>query len=201
MALQVLCVQICLGAVRTRKLAVGILDGDNIALGPSSSSGSSRSTGGTGQNTTTTLRSNNVGGMVTLSKHGVGLHQRAVTIRRRNSRLGHDATRWHRTKNRRSPTAVGSRSNGLRMRRSRRGLRHHGSRSPVTLIRGIGILSHWVHRGSRRGLRGILVAGQVRGRVWRVRRARCSRRVRMTAIERLHRRSGRLQRRQSLRKR
>lgn len=197
MALQVLRVQVSLGAVWARELAVGILDGNDVVLCASASGGGGRTARCAGQNSSATLGSYNMGWLVALVKNIVWLHHRSRSIRRGDAGLRHDAPGWHRTKDwRTSPTSWGG-SNRLRMRGGRGRLRHHGRRSAIALVGRIWVLSHRVNGGSRRRLRSVLVARQVGRRGWRV-GSTGPRRVRVATVERLHGRSWRLQRRQGL---
>ena len=72
-------------------------------------------------------------------------------------------------------------------------------RSAVTRVGRVRVLRHRVHAGSRRGLRGVLVTGQVVARVWSVRGAWSPRRMRVATVERLHGGGWGLQRRKRLR--
>jgi hypothetical protein len=133
--------EVGLGAVRARELAVGILDRNDGALGTDANSSGSRSTRRTRQDSATTLRSDNVSRLLLL-KDRVWLHKRSRTIGRSHARLRHETTRRHRTKHRRSTTANGGRSNGLRVRYSRGRLRHHGRRGTVSMVGRVRVLCH-----------------------------------------------------------
>lgn len=108
-------VEVSLCAVRARELSISILDGDNGVLGTSSSSLSSRASRSTRKNSSAALRSNNVGRLITILEHGVGLHERTRSVGRGYTGLGHDATGGHRAQNRRSTATRRRGSNGLRV--------------------------------------------------------------------------------------
>lgn len=192
-------VEVSLCAVRARELSISILDGNNSVLGAGSSSLSSRASRSTRQNSSAALRSNNVGRLVTILEHGVGLHERTRSVGRGYAGLGHDATGGHGAQNRRSAATRRRGSNGLRVRDRSGSLRHHTSRGSIALVR-VRVLGHGVHARTVARLRGLLlVAGQVL--VWSVWSARSSRCVRVAAVERLHGHGMGLQRRERLRQR
>jgi hypothetical protein len=196
-ALQVLRVQVCLSTVRARELSIGILDRNHRVLGISRTGGGrSRPARSAWEDAAATLGSNNVGRL--LLGHGVVEHR----VGRRNARLRHDATGGHGTQDRRSAAASRCGSDGLRVRRSGRGLRHHGGRGTIARVRRVRVLCHGVKARATSGLGGLLVGGwQVVARVGRVRRSWGSRSVRVASIEGLHGGSRWLQRRQRLRQR
>ena len=110
MALQVLGVQVCLGAVRARELAVRILDRNNGALRRTGSGGGGgRPAGSAGKNAPAALRAHDVGWLLRVLKDRVGLHQRTGTIRRGDAGLRHDAAGGHRAQDGRPAAADGSR--------------------------------------------------------------------------------------------
>jgi hypothetical protein len=201
MALQVLGVQVRLGAVRARKLAIGILDGnDGVLRSRGAGSGSSRTAGSAGQDATATLRSNDVSRLLSVLHDTVGLHQRARTVGRRDAGLAHETARRHGTQDRRTATTSGSGSNRLGVRGGGSRLRHHGRRGAILLRVRVRVLGHArVHAAATARLRGLRIAGrQVVGRVWRVGRTR-ARGMRVASVEGLHGAGGgRLQRRKSL---
>lgn len=137
-----LCMEVCLGAVRARELAVRVLDGNNGALCTSTGSRSCRTTRGARQDSTATLRSDNMSRLFSVVHDRVGLHQRSRAIGRRDTGLGHNTTGWHRTKDWRCTSTNGSGSNGLRVRRGCGGLGHHGRRGAISWVRRIRILRH-----------------------------------------------------------
>lgn len=204
MALQVLGVQIGLGAVRARKLAIGILDGnDRVLCSRGTGGGSSRATRGAGQDTSATLRAYHMSRLLRVAQDTVVGHERTRPVGRADAILAHETTGRHGTQDRRSATTSRRGSDGLRVRvrRSSGGAGHHGLRSAVAGVRRVGVLSHRVHAASSTGLGALRVAGrQVVRRVWRVRRT-SARSVRVATVEGLHARGGRLQRRQRLRQR
>lgn len=193
-------VQVGLGAVRARELAIGILDRNNSALGVASASRSgSRAAGSAGENATATLRADDVCRLVGLA-HATG-HDTARAVGRVHTGLGHDTTGGHGTQNRRNASRRGGRRDGLRVRRSHRGLGQHGL-SAVRLGRGR-VLAHLLVRTARLLLLLLLLLRLVRRHVvlgarsvGRRRSARC---VRVAAVHLVHGGGGlRLQRRQSL---
>lgn len=199
--LQVLGVQIRLGAVRAGELSVGVLDGNHRVLGAGSCSLGRRAAGRAGQDAPAALGAHDVRGLVAVLEDRVGLHERAGAVGRGDAGLGHDASRRHGTQHRRATATSGRGSNGLRVRGGRGGLRHHARRRGIALVRRVRILGHGVDARTRARLRRLLlVAGQAvgRGSVWRARRAR---RVRVAPVERLHRNGMGLQRRERLRQR
>lgn len=107
--------EVSLGAVRAREFSIGVLDRDNSVLRARSSSLSGRASRSTGQNSSAALRSNNVGRLITILEHGVGLHERTRSVGRGYTGLGHDATGGHGAQNRRSAAARRRGSNGLRV--------------------------------------------------------------------------------------
>lgn len=200
MTLQVLGVQVRLGAVRARELAICVLDRDNRVLrGRGTGGGSSRTTGGAGQDAAAALGTNNVSGLVVFTKDTVLRHHRARTVGRADAVLAHEATRRHGAQDRRTAAARRSGRDGLRVRGSRGGTGHHGLGGTVAGVRRVGVLSHRVHAAASAGLGALRVAGrQVVRRVWRVRRSG-ARRVRVATIKTLlHAGGGGLQRRQRL---
>lgn len=199
MALQVLGVEIGLGAVRAGEFSVCILDRDDGVLCASSRSLSSRPSGSAGQDSTTSLRSNNVGRLLAVLEERVGLHQRTGAIRRSHTRLGHEATRRHGAQDGRTTSANRRRSNWLRVRDRGGGLRHHGSRGGIALVR-VRVLGHGVNSRSRTRLRSLLVARKVIWG-WRVGSAGSSRCMRVASVQRLHRNGMGLQRWERLRQR
>jgi hypothetical protein len=195
----VLGMKISLGAVRARELSIGIFDGDNSVLRAGSCSLSSRSSGSTGQDSSTTLRSNNVSGLIAFLKDGVGLHEGTRAVGRGHAGLGHNATGGHGAKNWRSTTSRRRGSNRLRVRHGRGSLRHHTSRCGIALVR-VRVLGHGIHPRTVARLRSLLlVARQILG--WSIWGTRSSRRMRVASVERLHGNGMGLQRRERLRQR
>jgi hypothetical protein len=183
--------EVGLSAMGAREFSISILDRNDSTLSRSGScSGSGGPARSAGENAAATLRTDDMGWHVVVGE---------VHVRRRNTRLGHDAAGGHRAQDRRAPGASGRGRNRLRMRGRGSGLGHHGSRSPIAGVRRVWVLGHRVHAGTAARLRSLLVRGQVMRRVGRVRRAWSARRVRVAPVERLHGRGGRLQRRQRLR--
>lgn len=183
MALQVLGVQVRLGAVRAREFAVSILNGDDGVL--RAGRGGSRAARSARQNAATALGANNVSrslsiGQYTVVRHAVG-----------SARLGHHTRLRHRTQDRRSAAASGS--NGLRVA-ARAGLH------AVGLVR-VGVLGHGVDARTTATLGALGVARRQVGRVGSVGSSRGARGVRVAAVHRLHRGSRGLQRREALRQR
>ena len=74
-ALQVLCVEVSLGAVRAREFAICILDRNHSALRSSSGSRGSRTARGAGQDTAAALRSDYVSRLLRVLEDRVGLHE------------------------------------------------------------------------------------------------------------------------------
>lgn len=140
-ALKMLGMEVSLCAVRARKFAICVLDRNHGVLSASTSGWGSRPSRSTRQNTASSLRSNNVSGRLALWHHRSGLHKRTRTIRRRDTRLGHDASRGHRTQHRRTSTASRSRRDRLWVRRGSGRLGHH-SRGAISLGRRILVLGH-----------------------------------------------------------
>ena len=186
MALQVLCVEISLGAVGTRELSISILLG-NLGLSRTPRRRGSGSAGGAGQDAPTTLRTDNVSRLLSLRKHARLRHQRALRIGRVHTRLRrHHTTGGHGAQDWRHPTARRwSRRDRLRVGHGRGGrLRQHGGRGRVGL-RGllVRVASH--HRvrapssvlGRWRRVRGHTAVGN-----WGVRCGWSARRVRVTGI-------------------
>lgn len=200
MTLQVLGVQVRLGAVRAREFAIGILDRDNSVLcSRSTGGGSSGAAGGAGQNASAALRANNMGRLFTLAHDAVLGHHRTRTVGRANAILAHEATRRHRAQDGRTAATSGRGRNGLRVRSSRGGAGHHGLRRAVASVRRVRVLGHRVHAASLASLGALRVAGrQVVRRVWRIGRTG-ARGVRVATVHGLHAGGGRLQRRQRLR--
>lgn len=201
MALEMLGVQVRLGAVRARELAIGILDGnDGVLRGRGASSGSGRSAGSAGQDATAALRTNNVSRLLSILEDAVGLHQGAGSVGRRDAGLAHETARRHGTQDRRAATTSRGGSNGLRVSGGGRGLRHHGSRGAVGLVRRrVGVLGHArVHAAAGTSLGGLRITRRhVVGRVWRV-WGPGARGMRVASVEGLHAGGGRLQRRKRL---
>lgn len=202
MTFQVLRMQVSLGAMRARKLAIGILDWDNGVLGGAGSScRSCRATRSAGQNASSALRTNNVSRLLGFAQDAVLLHHRARAVGRRDAVRAHETTGGHRAQDRRTTSTWRRGSDGLRVRRRGGSTLHHGLRGAVASVRRVWILSHRVHAASGTSLRALGVAGrQVMRRVGRVRRT-SARGVRVATVEGLHARGGRLQRRQRLRQR
>jgi len=112
--LQVLRVQVRLGAVRARELAVGVLDwNDGLLSSGSTSLGRGRATGSAGQNATATLGANDVSGLVAIRQRLLLHHAGAVG--RLNSRLGHDTAGGHGAQVGRDAAADGGGGDGLRV--------------------------------------------------------------------------------------
>lgn len=199
MALQMLGVQVSFRAVRARKLAVGILDGNDGAL-RATSGGSGGASGSTGQNASAALGTNDVGRLITLGQDRVGLHHRA-SIGRRDVALRHDATRRHGAQDGRATATDGSGSDGLGVSAGTRGLRHHTSRSAIRLGR-VGVLGHGVDATTTTSLGRLRVARRkVVRRVGSVGSSRSARSMRVATVDSLHGGGGGLQRRQTLGKR
>lgn len=137
-----LCVEVSLCAVRARKFAVSVLHGNHSVLGTSTSSGGSRSAWGTGKDTASSLRANNVSRRLALRHNGGRLHKRSRAIRRRDTGLGHNATRRHGAQHGRSTTASRSWRDGLRVRRGSGRLGHHASRGVIALGRRVLVRRH-----------------------------------------------------------
>ena len=137
MTLQMLRVEVSLGAVRARELPVGILLGD-LGLGSASSGGGRRRTSrSTRKNTTSSLRTDHMSGLFAVGREHRWLrHQRALAVGRVHARLGHLTSSGHGPEDR-GDTPAGRRRgrNGLRMNSRSRGLGHHGRRGRVTLLR------------------------------------------------------------------
>ena len=90
--------EVCLGAVRAKELAVRILAQEQRGLfAPVPASRSCRTTRGARQDSTATLRSDNMSRLFSVVHDRVGLHQRSRAIWRRDTGLGHNTTGWHRT--------------------------------------------------------------------------------------------------------
>jgi hypothetical protein len=153
-------VQVRLGAVRARELAVGVLDGnDGLLRGGGASLGRGRSARSAGQNAATALGADNVGGLVTVRQRLL-LHQ-AGAVGRLDARLGHDAARGHGAQVRRDAAADGSGGDGLRVRSSEGRLRHHGRGRRVALRRrGVVPMLHLV--GSATASLVLLLLGMAR---------------------------------------
>lgn len=174
MTLQVLRVQVRLGAVRAWEFAIGVLDRDDRAFGPSTSGRCSGATRGTGQDTSTTLRTDDVRGLFAFGNHGLLLmllhHLATRPIRRRRAGLlRHDATRRHRSQDRRTAVATRrSRCNGLRPRGGCGRLGHHTARRRVTRLRLVLVVllgRHRVHATARSWLRSLLLVARQIGMV------------------------------------
>ena len=136
MTLQMFRMKISLGAVRARKLAVGILL-RYLGLGSASSgSGRRRTTRSTRKNTTPALRADHVSGLLAIGREHRWLrHQRALAVGRVHARLRHLTSRGHGPENRWHTTAGrGRRRNGLGMDSRSGGLGHHGRRGRVGLL-------------------------------------------------------------------
>lgn len=80
MAFQMLGMKIGLGTVRAGEFSVGILDRNNGVLGATARSLSSRPSRSTGQDSPTTLRSNDVGRLIAVLEDRVRLHQGARAV-------------------------------------------------------------------------------------------------------------------------
>lgn len=201
MALQMFCMQIIFGAMRTRKFSVGVLNRNQRILGGARASGwGSWTARGAGEYASTALRAHHMRGLIALLENWVRLHDRAWAIGRGYPRLRH-AARGHGTQNRRATAANRSRGKRLRVRGSRGGLRHHCGRRAIGLVWRVRVLNHRIDTWPGSWLGRILVARKIVCRIRRVGGSRSSRSVRMTPIEWLHGRGGWLQRRQRLRQR
>lgn len=202
MTLQMLGMEVCLGTMRAWKFSVSILNGNHRVLSSSSAGGrSSRTSWSAWQDAASALRTYNMSRLLTLLKNGVGLHQRAGTVGRRDAWLGHDAAGRHWAKHGRPAATSRGRRNRLRVRNRSCCLGHHGSRSTISRVRRVWVGRHRVKAASSAWLRRLLVAGQVTSRSGSVWGSRRPRGVRVASIERLHRGGRRLQRRESLGKR
>jgi len=142
MALQMLGMEVSLGAVRAREFAISVFHGDHSVLGTGASGRGGRSSRSAGKDTASSLGTNNVSRRLTLRHDGLRLHERSRTIGRSNTRLGHDATRRHRSQHRRTATTGRGWRDGLRMRGSSGRLGHHGGRSAIALGRRVLVRRH-----------------------------------------------------------
>jgi hypothetical protein len=140
-ALKMLGMEVSLCAVRAREFAICVLDRNHGVLGASTSGWGSRPSRSTGQDSASSLRANNVSRRFALWHHRSGLHKRTRTVRRRNTRLRHDASRRHRTQHRRTATTSRSRRDRLWVRRGSGRLGHHG-RGAIGLGRRVLVLGH-----------------------------------------------------------
>lgn len=130
-----LCVQVCLGAVRAGKLSVSILRGDHSVLGGSGAgSTDGRSSGSTWQDSSAALRTYDV------CRRVIFLRQWLLAVGRRHAgrhlSVMDTVLQWRRRSHRsqrHQPVRSGCRCNWLRVRHGRRRLRHHGRRSLVWL--------------------------------------------------------------------
>lgn len=198
MTLQVLGVEVSLGAVRARELAVRILDGNDGALCVARASRSGgRASRSAGKDAAAALRANHVSRLVAIAH--TSRENGARSVGRVHAGLRHDATSRHGAKDGRDATGGRSRRDGLRVRGSHRGLGQHRL-SAVALGRGR-VLAHLLVRTAASSLSSRLL--RVGGHV--VRRARSvggrggARSVRVAAVHLVHGRGGlRLKRRQSL---
>ena len=160
--------KVSLGAVRTRELSVSILLRDLVLS--LSGSGRCRLPWRAGQNASTSLRTDHMGGLAVeimllrLLRQGLLL---------RHSRLGLVSRRHGAELNRGALGTSGARcrrrGDGLRMRRSRGGLRQHGGGGRVGLLgivvhHGISSACTGAATGLLLGLRGRGVAGHSVGR-------------------------------------
>jgi hypothetical protein len=142
MALEMLGMEVSLGAVRAREFAISVLHGNHGVLGASTGGRGSRSSRSTWKDTASSLGANNVSRRLTLGHDGLRLHKRSRAIGRRNTRLGHDATRRHRSQHRRTATTGRGWRDRLRMRGSSGRLGHHGSRGAIALGRRVLVRRH-----------------------------------------------------------
>lgn len=114
--LEVLSMEVCFGAVRARKFAVGVLLRDLSFGRGGPRSWRSRSTRRARQYSPTALRTNDVSGLVTLLQQRGLSHHGALRVGRVQTALWHDATSGHRSQNRwNAATWRWSRSNWLRV--------------------------------------------------------------------------------------
>lgn len=127
MTLEMLCMQVCLGAVGAGELSVRILSRDQRALA-STRCRHRRSTWSTWQDTSSTLRAYNVGGGLHILHH---LHALIVRV---HSWLHLQAILGHWTNWLICAALYRSWSNCLRMGDGHGGLRHHGGRRSVLLL-------------------------------------------------------------------
>jgi hypothetical protein len=136
MPLQVLGVEVRLGAVRARELSVGILLGNLGLRDASSGSWRRRTARGTWEDSPTALRTNHMGWLLTLRrKHRRLRHHGTLSVGRVHALLGDlHAGSGHRPKNRRHAPCLGSRCDRLRVNRSRGCLRHHARSRRVLLL-------------------------------------------------------------------
>ena len=186
MALQVLCVEISLGAVGTRELSISILLGD-LGLSRTPRRRGSGSAGGAGQDAPTTLRTDNMSRLLSFGEHARLRHEWALRVGRVHAWLGrHDTTGGHGAQDGRHPTARrGSRRDRLRVRDGRGGrLRQHGRRGRVGL-RGllVWVASHHRVRAPSSVLgRWRRVGSHTAVRNWGVGCGWSARRVRVTGV-------------------
>lgn len=139
-----LCMKVCLGAVRARKLAVRILLRNLRLRVACSGSGCRRASRSARQNSTPSLRADDVSRLIALRKeHGRLGHEWALAVRRVHAGLRHHASRRHGPEDRRhTPTRGWRRGDRLRMDSCSRGLRHHGRSGRISLL----LLLVWVVR-------------------------------------------------------
>lgn len=193
-------VQVGLGAVRARELAIGILLRDDGALGGAGSCGGSGPSGRAGQYAAASLRADHVSRLLRVLEDGLLVrHKGALAVWRREPGLRHDSTSGHRAQDWRAGGR--RRRNGLRVGRGHRGLGHHGARGSIALMRlWVRVRHHLLVRASRVILRRGRVAAHVVGRGGRVGCSWSARRVGVAAVDRLHRRVLGLQRRERVRR-
>lgn len=195
-------VQICLGAVRARELAVSILDGNHGVLrGGGASLRRGRTPRSTREDAATALGANDMSRLVTVGQRL--LHEAGGTVRGLDTRLRHDTARRHRAQVGGHAAAGGSRGDGLGVRGSHCCLRHHAGRRGVALRRRRVVTRHLVVRATAASMLGLgivghgsAVAGVARGRVRRVGRRGGARRVRVAPVHLVHGGRLRLERRQ-----
>lgn len=128
-ALQVLCVQVRLGAVWAGELAISILGWNHGGLCSIAVGGHRRSTGSAGEYASTTLRANDVGRRL----HVIWHHHAALSIARLHAPHGMQSVGRHGTEGLGHPTLSWSGGDGLGMRHGRGRLWHHRGRRPVWL--------------------------------------------------------------------
>lgn len=201
--LQMLRVEISLGTMRARKLAIRVLLGDHGVLRGAGTRRSRRPTRGTGEDTATSLRSNYMSWLVTILHHTLLVrHHWTAAVWRRQALLGHDTASRHGTED---GGSRGRRSwrNRLRMRGSNGGLRHHGRRRRIALVRLLRIRIRDPRTSTSRlvGRRRVITHGLRLGSM-RIRctRTRSPRRVGIAVVDVLHSGMLRLQRWQSVRR-
>lgn len=141
---QVFCVKVGFCAVRARKFAIRILLRD-LCLGRGRPGGRrSRPTGRTGENTSTTLGSNDVSWLIAILHQGGLSHHGALRVRRSQTTLRHHPTGGHGPQDGRgSTTRRRGWGDGLRMSRRHGRLGHHGRRGGVRLlVLLVGVVHH-----------------------------------------------------------